>query len=612
MAINFLSGIDVDNGVLYTDTTNDRVGIGTTSPGATFHVSGGAIRIDNAQQLQFGNGNVNIRNDASGRIYLRAPLAYFFEGNGGYKMVLDGNSGNLGIGTTSPSAKLDVRGSALIGASHSTATIGATSFACGDGNTISAFSSFAAGHLTTASGDISAAFGYDTTASGAASFSTGALTTASGGNSFAAGGGTTASGGESAAFGFETTASGEESFAIGNGTTASGSSSFAGGGPTTLASGSNAFAFGADVDVTGSHSAGFGRLHDVAGNENLVGGVNNVVSGDGNLVGGGNNVISKSNSLVAGGSHSFGSAAGDYNTIIGFSNECNNGSYSLIGGQDAFNFGTRSISFGSGTTTSLGDQQFAFGEGTTTPVYTGYGARASNQFVVGKFNDINNACLFAVGNGTSNFSRSNAFTVTTSGYVGISTANPVYNLDVNGLSIFRNTLFYTTLTQISQRDKKKDIADIDKTKANSIPFKEYRYKSSVDGSERKRYGVIVEDIENDYPELVYTGSDGVKGVSYIDLLIKRVAELEKELEEISLTPGPKGSTGATGPQGLQGPQGPAGKDGQGGSTTVFSCKGETIGTLGNITICEDHVRYEILDPKEGKPIDTLIMPRIQK
>src|SRR5210317_842957 len=37
MAINFLSGIDVDNGVLYTDTANNRVGVGTTSPIVGFH-----------------------------------------------------------------------------------------------------------------------------------------------------------------------------------------------------------------------------------------------------------------------------------------------------------------------------------------------------------------------------------------------------------------------------------------------------------------------------------------------------------------------------------------------------------------------------------------------
>jgi hypothetical protein len=64
--------------------------------------------------------------------------------------------------------------------------------------------------------------------------------------------------------------------------------------------------------------------------------------------------------------------------------------------------------------------------------------------------------------------------------------------------------------------------------------------------------VIAEDIENEYPELVHTGADGVKGINYIDLLVKRVAELEKELEDVSLTPGPKGDTGSTGPAGADG------------------------------------------------------------
>ena len=90
--------------------SSGNVGIGTSSPGAKLHVSSGAIRIDDSQQLQFGTGSVNIRNDSSGRMYLRAPLAHYFEGNGSYNMVLDGNSGNLGIGTISPANKLDVVG----------------------------------------------------------------------------------------------------------------------------------------------------------------------------------------------------------------------------------------------------------------------------------------------------------------------------------------------------------------------------------------------------------------------------------------------------------------------------------------------------------------------
>jgi hypothetical protein len=103
-------GNTIVSDTVYVDEPNGRVGIGTILPQAELHVSGGNIRIDDTEQLQFGAGGVRINNDSAGRMYLRAPLAYYFEGNGGYRMMLDGNSGNLGIGTTSPVAKLEVVG----------------------------------------------------------------------------------------------------------------------------------------------------------------------------------------------------------------------------------------------------------------------------------------------------------------------------------------------------------------------------------------------------------------------------------------------------------------------------------------------------------------------
>ena len=114
--------------------------------------------------------------------------------------------------------------------------------------------------------------------------------------------------------------------------------------------------------------------------------------------------------------------------------------------------------------------------------------------------------------------------------IGIGQSTPMYNLDVTGTGRFTDSLTCQTLVQTSQADQKKDILGITKTKSKIIEFKEYSFIS--DGASRKRYGVLAEDIENDYPELVYTGPDGLKGVNYIDLLVKRVAELEKELADM--------------------------------------------------------------------------------
>jgi len=165
--------------------------------------------------------------------------------------------------------------------------------------------------------------------------------------------------------------------------------------------------------------------------------------------------------------------------------------------------------------------------------------------------------------------------ITSDGDVGIGTTTPSYKLDVNGDGRVDGTFRCVTLVQTSQRNQKENINNIDKSKAKAIPFKEYTYKSSIDGSARKRYGVIAEDIENDYPELVHTGSDGIKGINYIDLLVKRVAELEKELEDISLTPGPKGDTGDTGPQG------PSGADGNDGNSHLSNVDSITFDERAN-------------------------------
>ena len=99
-------------------------------------------------------------------------------------------SGNIGIGTTSPSAKLDVEvssgGAATIGSSFNTA-LGNFAIALGFGTSASSNYSTAMGKYTIASGLTSTAMGRGTTASGACSTTMGEGTTASGSFSTAMG-----------------------------------------------------------------------------------------------------------------------------------------------------------------------------------------------------------------------------------------------------------------------------------------------------------------------------------------------------------------------------------------------------------------------------------------
>jgi hypothetical protein len=165
------------------------------------------------------------------------------------------------------------------------------------------------------------------------------------------------------------------------------------------------------------------------------------------------------------------------------------------------------------------------------------------------------------------------------GNVGIRETSPSEALDVTGNIIASGNMTCVALTQTSMGSLKKNIANITKTKAKVIPFKEYNFKSG--DTTRKRYGVVVEDIETDYPELVYDLGNGVKAVNYIDLLVKRVAEMEKELSELTGTKGDKGDTGSTGAKGDKGDTGANGANGANGSNGSNGKDGNSH--LNNIT-----------------------------
>ena len=116
MAINFLNTVAVDENVLFVDTVNDRVGIGTDSPSAKLHVEGD-IELISGFSIGSNDGNYWQRI----RTVDNTPTttnAFNFEtrnGSGNYltHMVIR-NDGNVGINTTSPLSKFQVNGQASV------------------------------------------------------------------------------------------------------------------------------------------------------------------------------------------------------------------------------------------------------------------------------------------------------------------------------------------------------------------------------------------------------------------------------------------------------------------------------------------------------------------
>lgn len=103
----FTSGTTIGNSQIFDNGTS--VGIGTASPSYKLDVSGD-IHVQTSSlvgTVYFGNNSQNYLSYYSTDSYYRANGNHYFEGNGFYKGVWDGNA-NLGIGNTNPTQLVDI------------------------------------------------------------------------------------------------------------------------------------------------------------------------------------------------------------------------------------------------------------------------------------------------------------------------------------------------------------------------------------------------------------------------------------------------------------------------------------------------------------------------
>ena len=106
MAIKFLNTVAVDTDVLYVDAANNRVGIGTASPSYKLHIAQGEIGISNLAP-GFTNpmgviGAYNLDANNGGLLFKTINASTVSE-----RMRITA-AGNVGIGTTTPGAKLHI------------------------------------------------------------------------------------------------------------------------------------------------------------------------------------------------------------------------------------------------------------------------------------------------------------------------------------------------------------------------------------------------------------------------------------------------------------------------------------------------------------------------
>ena len=252
--------------------------------------------------------------------------------------------------------------------------------------------------------------------------------------------------------------------------------------PSNTASGSVSVAMGLGTTASGNFSTAMGRDSQASGEYSTAMGLNTISSGSASLAIGGDTTASGNMSLAMGDtSHASGWACtamgagtianGNHTTSMGRETQANDRSSLVIG----------EFNLASSTVTS-----------------------SSNEF------SLDNTA-FVIGNGTGLDNRSDALVVKFNG-----DATLAGNLNIN-----------------SDARLKANIVSLGSTIAKLLQIDGKSYTMKKDESEKQKIGLLAQDIEKVFPELV-SESHGVKSVNYQGLVPVLINALKEQQNEIDI------------------------------------------------------------------------------
>jgi hypothetical protein len=450
----------------------------------------------------------------------------------------------------------------------------------------------ALGYRAIARGNFSTSIGYNSRTKGANSYAFGTDAKAIGIDAYAFGTNSVAKGEKSFALGsvgrdtlgqvtLSTIASGYGSFSAGLGSVASGDGAFTFGMINTASGiGSLAMGYATSSMGMGSTTLGVGSVVEEQGNCALATGI---LSRAGNWASAafGDRTYAKGHTSFATGYSTL--ADGQLSATFGAATHAS-GLLSFATGLFTTASGWGSTAFG-GFTTASGNGAVAMGDNTIAQAYSSlsigrFNAAAGNPLTWGFWDPV-----FMVGNGSSSTQRSNAFTVYNSGiadfgsFINLSTnssykqaiyvnntealwydgthfswgyganynffgrpvtiggadASSTYTLNVNG-TINSTSGYYN----VSDARWKKDLVPLMNTLPLLVQINGYRFNWNVDNfpgmnfEKENQIGIIAQEVEKLFPELVRTDQNGFKAVAYDKLsvlLLQGIKEQQQQIED---------------------------------------------------------------------------------